>query len=473
MRDKVKDTIQKHQLLSVGDKVLIAVSGGADSLSLLHVLHKLQRELSLSLHIAHIHHGLRRESDQEVVLMKKHALKLGVPISVSRVHVEQYKTKAGGSTQEVARNLRYAALLKIAQRVGATQIATAHHRDDRVETLLMRILYGSGLDGLAAIPVCRELRPGVTLIRPLHDVSREEIENYCRIHQLVPVHDASNQKLTYLRNRIRLRLIPFLENEFGYHVKNSIAKTIDLLAQDARLLADVTADVFHQIAHQTEDNLLSVDLYRLHSLTPALQARILRQAMWTAGCVRASSVHVKNVLTLTENPVPSARLSLPGGVQAIRQYEVLHIGKPKKAKIEDSGVLELLVPGRTYIPWSGSWLYAEYLKPDEVTLPIKDRKQAYLDADLLVMPLYVSSRRPGDRLWPLGASGSRKVKKVLADRKVPRDQRHQIPLVISNNDVVWLGGVEIAHPYRVSENTKKILWLKLYTESEKEGDTHE
>ena len=473
MRQKVMESIKKYQLHSAGDTVLVAVSGGADSLSLLHLLHNLQGELCVSLHIAHIHHGLRRESDQEAVLMKKYALKLGVPITVCRVHVDRYKRKYGGSTQEAARNLRYAALLAIAQRVGATRIATAHHRDDRVETLLMRILSGSGLDGLAAIPVCRELRPGMTLIRPLHEVSREEIENYCRIHQLVPLHDASNQQLTYLRNRIRLRLIPFLESEFGYHVKSSMAKTTALLAQDARLLADVTVDALHQVAHQTEGNLYSLDLCRFRKLSPELKARVLRQAMWNAGCVRHSRLHVENVLALTQNPRPSARLSLPGGVQAIRQYETLFIGKAKEKKTEGNSLLELLVPGRTYLPWAHSWLHAECLQPEAVVLPLKDKHQAYLDADCLAMPLYVRSRRPGDRMWPLGASGSRKVKKILTDRRVPRDQRHQIPLVVSNNDVVWLAGVEISHPYRVSEHTNKVLWLRLYTESEKDGVAHD
>ncbi|MCW3489144.1 tRNA lysidine(34) synthetase TilS [Dethiobacter alkaliphilus] len=466
MRERVLRTIQNNQLFLPGQKVVVAVSGGPDSLMLLHVLGELSAKLGITLHVAHIHHGLRAESDQEAVAVKKMAIGLGLPVSVSRVNVENWRQKAGTSLQAAARQVRYGALERIAHRVGAACIATAHHRDDLVETLLLRLLSGSGLDGLKGFPIQRVLPSGLSVVRPLYDVTREEIEAYCRTYKLKPLQDPTNRKVDYLRNRVRLRLLPFLEREFGSHVRQSLARAAALLGQDSTLLTEVTSDAFARVCETAGRNSVVLNINKLHALPPALQDRVVRSALWQSGVKRPGRLHVEQVVALTIKKSPSAQLTLPDEVRAWRQYHRLCIGRPEaESEIES---IEVVLPGQTCLKSVGQKIEAEIRPVQEVSLPSSDRNQACLDLDRLKMPLVVRRRKPGDRMHPLGAPGKRKVKKVLADRKVPRRQREEVPLVLSGEEIAWLGGVEIAEPFRITKDTKRVLLLRLDSIREKD-----
>lgn len=470
MKKKVLQTIKKQSMFSPGEKVLLAVSGGPDSLCLLHLLNNIAPELNIFLHVVHINHRLRPESELEALFVKKQACRLGVPVTVCRVDVLGLRQKGGFSVQDAARRARYGAIRKTAQRIGATRVATAHHRDDRVETLLLRMLHGSGLDGMAGIPAKRELDEGVTVVRPFFAVTRGEIEQYCRIHKLNPVMDPSNEEYDhYLRNRIRLHLLPFLEKEFGGHVRASLAKSADLLTMDRELLHNFVTDIYSKVASSKNGGGVKIDIVKLLRLSPALQLRLLRMGMWSSGVERVSVVHAKQLLSLARNPSPSARISLPNGITAVRHYSELWLGR-FVSSVPPAFIrpVELSVPGRTVLP-GGAFIDSAIIPAREVSLPLADRNEAYLDWALLENPLYVRTRLPGDRIEPLGCGGTRKVKDILIDRKVPLAQRDHIPLVLSGKHVVWLGGVEIAHPFRVTPVTKKVLHLKLQ-KTEKDGD---
>lgn len=472
LRKTVYETICDQHLFSPGDKVLVAVSGGPDSLCLLHLLSTLKTALGITLHVAHVNHGLRAEASAEACFVKRWAIRLGVPVTVCRVNVRALQVARGCSLQDAARRARYRCLQKTAVRCGASCIAMAHHLDDRVETLLLRLLSGSGLDGLAGIPLKRELAPNLFVVRPFHFVWREEIENYCRIHRLKPVLDKSNESLRYLRNHVRLRLVPYLEKQFGFHVKRLLAGSCDLLSGDRELLQELTADAYRHTVRTVAPDRVTVDLTKFSELPRALKHRLLQKVLWVVGIERPARVHIENILALLAGSSPAARVSLPGGVTAVREYNELHVGRmlPPK-KVGQKVQIELKVPGETVLPWSGQIVRARILPVDKVSLPLTDRNEACLDLETLNFPLYVRTRRPGDRMKQLGAVGSRKIKKILIDRKVPLPQRNRIPLVISGGQVAWLGGVEICDLFRVTEMTRQVLYLTLPEEDqEKEGE---
>ncbi len=462
MEKTVLNTIKCLDLLFPGDHVLVAVSGGADSLCLLHLLHSQAKTLGVKLHVAYINHGLRPEAPAESLFVKKWALRLGLPVTVCRVDVEACRQAGGYSKQDAARRVRYASLRRVAGRIGANRLAVAHHLDDRVETMLLRLVSGSGLDGLAGIPATREMTGGLTLIRPLYNIRRAQIEQYCLNNKLVPVIDASNLSTRYLRNHVRLRLLPFLEAEFGGHLRRVLAKTSELLALDRALIKGLTKRAFKDNV-TCDDNGCAFKLDDLHKLPAALQARMLRRVMWAAGVERPSEVHVQNVLRLAAAKSPSAQISLPAGIVAERSYGNLRIGRQRAAmKISDEKII-LNVPGSTSLPWGSQVIETEIIDAAALKLPLRNRMDACLDLTLLEAPLYVRTRRPGDRVRLLGATGSRKVKDILIDKKIPVSDRENIPLVFSNEQIAWIGGVETAHAFRVTSATKQAIFLRLNT----------
>jgi len=461
LRERVEKTIKENNLFSAGQKVLVAVSGGPDSLCLLHILHSLAMSLDISLHVVHIHHGLRPEASAEAVSVKKEAIRLGLPISVRRVKVKKLQAQTGCSLQEAARKARYSVLADVALLSGAERVATAHHRDDRVETLLMRLLSGSGLDGLKGIPIKRMLEHGIEVVRPLYYLSRQEIENYCRTFKLSPLWDQSNMRPEYYRNHVRLQLLPFLEAEFGGHVRRALANAADNLTEDAALLEALGREAFCAVSENGSTEGIWLDTIKLNQLPPALQTRVIRQALWHAGAIRLGRRHVEQVLALAAHPSPSAQAVLPNGVLAIRVYSRMWLGNSIPRRDAVTKVTEIQGPGLTYLSCCGLWLQMEVMPAEAVDLSQLNRNEACLDLEKISWPLLVRGREAGDRMQPLGAPGSRKIKKILADRKIPLRQRGQIPLIISGNRLVWLGGVEIADFCKVTAQTEKVLYLKL------------
>ncbi len=462
MKKKVLREIKKHNLFPSGAKILLAVSGGPDSLCLLHLMSEIASELNITLHIVHVNHGLRPESKMEALFVKKEACRLRIPVTVCSVDVAALKQKGRFSAQDAARRARYAVIRKTARRIGASCIATAHHRDDRAETLLLRILHGGGLDGLAGISREREISAGLMLVRPFFNISRKDIEQYCRMHKLRPVMDSSNEEYDhYLRNRVRLRLLPFLEKEFGCHIRLSLVKSADLLLMDRNLLYSFVENIYCDVVSSMDNGGVKIDLNKLMCFSSALQLRLLRMAMWSSGIERASVTHSRQLLALANNSSPSARIFLPGGIKAVRRYAELMLERSDCVlpPAPYDGI-ELIVPGRTVLP-DGMVIVAAVISASKASLPLTDRNEAYFDWALLEKPLIVRTRQPGDRMEPLGCGGTRKIKDILIDRKVPLDRRGSIPLVLSGDAVVWLGGVEISHPFRVTSETKEILHLRL------------
>jgi len=461
MEEKVLETIRRNGLFAPGDKVIVAVSGGPDSLCLLHLLSRLAGRLAITLQVVHVNHGLRPEATREAFYVKNMADKLGLPATVYRADVRKLMREGGFSLQDAARRVRYRCLRQAASRSGARCIVTAHHEDDRVETLLQRLLGGSGLDGLAGLRVKRAWTPDLLLARPLYHVNRQEIIRYCRTYQLRPLLDRSNRETRYLRNRVRLRLLPWLEEEFGRHVRGALARTCDLLAGDSELLGVLAKENLERVLKSDAGGPV-LDVAALRLLPLPLRQRVVRLALWQAGVERPSAIHIRSVLNLSDSSRPAGKSALPGGFTAVREYGLLRIEQVAEGgQVTVSSAVPLVVPGNTLLPWSGQAIWAEILPATAVRSSPVDRREAYLDLDRLELPLLVRTRCPGDRMKPLGACGRRKLKKILTEKKVPLAQRDKLPLVLSGECIAWVGGVEIADFCKVSGETRQVLRLRI------------
>ena len=477
---RVQDVIIREQLIEKEDLIIVAVSGGADSLALLHLLYRLKGEeiLPFSLYVAHLNHGLRgRAAREDAAFVREEARRLGLPCTVGEVDVRAFSRNRRLSLEDGARRLRYRFLVQLAQRTGATRVAVGHQSDDQVETLLLNILRGTGLDGLAGMQNKRLLDEGITLIRPLLELSREEVERYCRESKLTPRLDETNLHSEFTRNRIRLQLIPLLEHEFNPRVRRGLQRLSQLLTLDRDFMQrEATTGLSRLLLKEDEreEQYLVIDGKGLLEEHKALQGRILRLAVRRLlGAVPRdiSQFHVRMVLELLREGSPHGMLHLPGGLRVSRSYDNLTLYYREPPRAANIVPLALAVPGVVSLPGSGIKLKASLFAPENLKWPPDAGKEAYLDFDQVlkkILPsvngkveLVVRPRLSGDRFHPLGAPGQRKLKNYLIDQKVPRAERELILLVVAGEEIIWVAGRQISHHCRITPRTKQALILKL------------
>lgn len=459
LQHKVFSFIRKNKLLSAGQRVVVAVSGGPDSLCLLHVLRGLRRRLGITLIVAHLNHRFREEAKNEAAAVRSLALKWRIPYIGASIDVPRYVMQKGVSAQVGARQLRYRFLLQAARKTGASSIAVGHHYDDQVETVLLNILRGTGPDGLAGMSPVRNLG-GVSLIRPLLMVTRPEIESYCIQHGLQPFMDASNKSTRYTRNRIRLNLIPYLENHFNPRIKEALIRLSHLTALDRDYLRQVSLEKMKEIMTE-QGGCYLMDLAGLHSLPEALKGRVVRLVLeHVVPIKKINALQVERFLKLAAGARPGSRMPLPGGGEVYRDYKMLVISANAGWHAGKLSPRVLQVPGITPIPETGSVIKARICPPDELVWP-PSAEQAYLDYDCTgERSLILRSRWPGARFHPLGMPAPVKLKKFFISQKVPRTGREIYPLVTAGEDVLWVVGLRPAHPYRVTEKTRNVLVLE-------------
>lgn len=489
---KVQGTIRKYQMLTSNTRLVVAVSGGPDSATLLDLLFRLRPKYDLRLSVAHLNHGLRgREADLEAEWVKKFASKLGIPVISDTFNVSALAKEKRLSLEEAGRRARYDFLEEVANRMGASKIALAHTASDQAETLLMRLMRGSGLDGLSAIPPIRD-----KIIRPLIEVFRGEIQDYCRENSLQPCFDSSNMETSFLRNRVRLNLIPYLSQEYGDQIERILFQTTNLLRQDSEYLKKETERVFRSVLEEKRSEGLVLNEEKLSCLHPALQRRVLRKAIEKIkGDLKEIAFdHIVSIVELYETKKPG-QLDLPHGLAIRHRYVNLLIKKGKEKSL--TFVRNLVIPGTTKLTELNLALDTELISASSEVSPQKDRPkrlgqqfissgrwgslrslasvkkiksdqisdfpepEAWFDLDKLEKPLYLRTREDGDRFHPLGMKGSKKIKDFFIDVKIPLEQRKRIPLLISKDKLVWIVGYRIDERFRVDEDTKSIIKVRI------------
>lgn len=464
--DRVRSALVRHQMVRPGERVIVAVSGGPDSVALVHLLHRLAPEWGLSLHLFHMDHALRGTASRaDAAYVAELARRLSLPLTTAVLEPGEL-AREPGSLEANARRRRYAEIRRLAAAIGAQRVATGHSRNDQAETVLMRLLRGSGTTGLAGIPPVRE-EDGLVIIRPLLTCSRAEIEEYCRAHKLAPRLDASNLQQDFLRNRIRNELLPILADRYHAAVVDNLAQVAELLREDDRLLAELAQQACARCgwrAERTPSGAWAVELDgpRLLQEPPALARRVVRMAVQrVAGAEYAPGLPaVSRALELAGRTDGSHRLDLPQGVCLTVAYGRCRFARAADESAPRGGLWPLAIGGETAIPELGLRVYTEVL-PASAVPGTEPADEAWLDRDRLPGTLAVRLRQPGDRLWPVGMEGSKKLQDILVDAKVPRDRRDRLPLLVAGDEVVWVPGIRRDRRFRPDSETRTVLRVVL------------
>lgn len=483
--DCVRSTIEQNHLLSPGDAVVVGVSGGPDSLCLLHLLLRLSEEYDLRLHVAHLNHQLRgAEADADAAFVTRLATEWGLPATIESRDVPALAQERKLAIEEAARQARYGFLGRVARAVGARKIAVGHNADDQVETVCMHWLRGSGLAGLRgmqAVSRLEELRldgedvePGGTedelrLIRPLLEVPRVDIEAYCAAHGLQPRFDRSNLDTTYYRNRLRHELLPFLET-FNPGIRQVLLRSSSIIAEDYAYLREQAAKAWAEIVLQETDEAITFDLARWRALPLSLQRSILREAIHRLrrSLRNINWVHIENAVQVLQKGNTGMAVTLPQGLEVTLGYDRFAVASKGYAEtLPDMpcvcAEIALHVPGRKPLPGSEWSVTAEVMDRPKVPLAALRHAEpwlAYLDYAVTGSQLVVRPRRSGDRFWPQGLGDKpTTVNNFMTTAKIPRAWRDAIPLLVSPRQVLWLAGWRIDERAKVTEKTRQVLVL--------------
>ena len=491
-QQKVLGTIKANHLMEQGDTVIVGVSGGPDSVCLLHVLHSLSGILGIKLHAVHINHMLRAEealADEEYTATLCNSL--GISLFAVHKDIADMAERLGMSVEEAGREARYREFEAYANSVGAVRIAVAHNRNDQAETVMMHLIRGSGLAGLSGM----EYRRGA-VIRPLLNISREEIERYCKAAGLSPRIDSSNLRSDFTRNRVRLNLFPYIDKNFGTDVAESLYRLSTHAAEDNAYLDQCAEPAYQKClsggqnshagsagysgntgntgADSGSDKRVSLNLDRLRELHPAILIRVLRMAVCAiaGSSTGVGSTHYNSLKDLVYNGKTGIKTELPRGLRAYVTYGRLEIyiennfsalkEIPDRKRCTGFDVA-LAVPGTAYI--------SELQASLDISLENAGHIDNYgrmgynslvqfFDYDCLKSGINIRNRRDGDVFKPLKSNGTKKLKEYFIDTKVPREIRDEIPLVCIGNEIVWVIGNKISDKFKVTENTKSVLKME-------------
>jgi tRNA(Ile)-lysidine synthase len=453
---KVRRTISRHQMLNPGDLCIVAVSGGADSVCLLDILNELKAALGIKLVVAHFDHGLRAgEDDAETRFVRDLASSMNLPFESEKA--PSLIDGASGSVEEKARDARYLFLESLREGLSAQKIAMGHHLNDQAETVLMRLLRGSGPSGLAGIPPFREK----TIIRPLIDTKREEIESYLKARDLAYVVDSSNLQTDYLRNRIRLELLPSLL-EYQPRLIEHLGRLADILRDENTYMQGRAEDWVMKEGDLRATGEVSIPIASFLGLPRPIRNRITRQILRKVGkgLRRIDSLHIESVAELGKSKNPHGSLNLPNGLMVKKSYDrmVFRIEEEE----ESEGFHYLLGAGTYDIEEIGKTIGLVELEPNVDLNMEGDETKAYLDSEKLEFPLVLRNFRPGDRFVPLGMTGHKKIKDFFIDLKIPIESRPLVPLLLSGDQPIWIGGYRIDDRYKVTSKTKRVLAVSLF-----------
>jgi tRNA(Ile)-lysidine synthase len=449
---KIRQTVARHGLLRGGERLLLGVSGGPDSMALLHALADLSREWRLSLAVAYLDHGVRPEAAGEWSFVEQAARALDLPFLGERADVRALAGEKRLPLQEAAREARYAFLSKAARGLAADKIALGHTADDQAESVLMRLLRGSGTLGLSGIPAKR----GDFYIRPLIDVHREEVEVFLREKGIAFREDASNRSPRFLRNRIRRELIPILE-VYNPKIRRILAETAERFRLEEDFWRDLTNERFPSLVKNRKGGSLALEIPLLAALPPPLRLRVFRAAVETVlGDLRGFGYpHFRAVENLWAKAAPNKQIRLPRGLDVSKSYAELVFSRGKA----ELSAFEYVVsaPGTLEITEIGREMRFALRENSGRESPGKEPGKALLEGDHICFPLTVRSFRPGDRFQPLGMEGQKKIKDFFIDRKIPPDRRRRIPLLLFQDRVLWVAGLRLDHRFRLKPESRRVL----------------
>jgi tRNA(Ile)-lysidine synthase len=436
---QIRQTIGKTQMLEPDDRVVAGVSGGADSVCLLLVL----QELGCDVAAAHLNHGLRgSESDQDEAFTRDLAERLAVPFFAKTVSLKQANVEAAG------RAARREFFRELAETYGFTKIALAHTRDDRVETFVLNLLRGSGLEGLVSMAAISE-----SIVRPLIDVNRDQVEDYLEENRQLWRTDASNFDLSFARNRVRHQVIPLLASEFNPNLVDTLARTITVLEAEDALLRVMAKGWIREELLSGERTL---DANALASAPLGLVRRVIREALRNAGSELHDVTfdHIESIRSLL-GPQKSGKLvQVPGGMQAAREFDRLVFRQTKVLPLNYDYQLD--IPGSVHIPELGKTFRAEIVGDGSAgTGP----GRVIVDGDSIGPYVRIRNWKPGDYYRPVGSPAG-KLKKLFQRARIPRSHRANWPVLVADSTIVWVASFPVSRDFAPGGSSQRIVAIE-------------
>ncbi len=467
LSSKVIRTIERYRMVQPGDRVLVGLSGGADSVALTELLLELKPRLGITLVLAHLNHGLRAEAEEDEAFCRSLSERLSLPFASGRADVAERARKSKRSIEDEGRNARYQFLEAQAVQFGAQRIAVGHTLDDQAETFLLRLLRGSGSRGLGAI---HPVKDG-GIVRPLIEVRRREIESYLEERGASFREDASNADPQFTRNRIRHQELPRLSSAYNPRLVETLGRSASLLRDEEEWMEAETRDAFDGVAAVSGDE-IRLDRKALSRHPLALRRRLIRVAIERLrGLGNVSHRHIEDVLALAEEGQSGRELCLPGLVVELSfdqmRFRINSTARARKARECGYNGFEyrLSIPAQVRIPECLGTLSARIGEPNrELDGAPPFGNAVIVGFDGRLPELKVRSPRPGDRFHPLGAPGSKSLSRYLMGRKVSRDSRSRVPLVVrgsssldhSGEEILWVVGHGVSEASRVLAGSSRL-----------------
>lgn len=451
---QVNTAIKKHSMLFEKDRVLIGLSGGPDSVCLLHALNNLKDEYKLSLHAIYIDHGLRPdEIPAEIEFCKKLCEAFGVPFLTKSVDVKSYAKEYCLNKQEAARELRYKIFEDVALEIGSSRIALAHNADDQAETFFMRILRGAGQKGLSGIPPVRG-----KIIRPLIEIERKDIEEFLDGISQSFIVDSSNLKKDYFRNWLRLSVMPEFKRQNPELIR-TISRTSEIIREEDNYLELIVTKTLMKLIPKKTDRTIELFLVPLETMDRVILRRVLRRAIDAVKGLRGIGfVHIEDIIELVKRGNSGDRIYLPKGIRVIKGYATLILTSEQPSRL---GAYILNVPEELALKESGILIKSSFAESAEI--PCDGKSKVIIDAERIRLPLVVRARKSGDLFYPFGFGKRKKLQDFFVDEKIPRDERDSIPIVLSGDNIVWIAGYRADERFKVTPDTKKIVLLEIKT----------
>lgn len=470
LADKVLQHIIANKLLHTGDHVVAAVSGGADSIAMLYILHEISLQRKFKITVAHLHHGIRGvQADNDLVYVKSIASKLGLAFVSRRVNVPAIARKNKKSIEMAGRDVRYRFLLEIAQRVSANVIATAHTLNDQSETVILKLVRGAGRTGLSGILRSTEYN-GIRIIRPMLDITRKEIENFLQARKILYHQDISNKNTEILRNCVRHEILPLLRKKLNPQIDRVLARTAEIFREEDDYLDAITRKYLARAINMDDHDCgyAKIEVKCLKRLPLAIQRRVLTQ--WLGMCgypveqIKFSAIdHITHIIESTSKP---AEVQLTGRLSVMFRYGNLEIVQINTSLQPLKRAVVVKIPGETVIHKLGIRVITSFKKKcyrHGKTIGNELSSSVLLNASKLKhnRRLYVRSWKHGDRIRPVRMDGTRKLQDIFVDMKIPRERRHLLPIFLCNKEIVWFPGYRMAEGWQVKTSSKKSILLEV------------
>lgn len=457
--NSVRQTIKRENLIEKNDKILIALSGGPDSICLLDIMIKLKDEYDLTLYAAHLNHRIRGiDAQEDSLFCQKICKKNNVTFFVKNIDIPELAVQQSRGVEEVARDVRYDMFFDIKNKLGINKIAVAHNLDDQAETMLMKMFRGSGIQGLRGIDYKR--KDGI--IRPLLDIYKSQINEYCDVNNLNPRIDKTNFESDYSRNKVRLDLIPYIENNYCENIKQILSRTANVIRDDYNYIEEVSKEHYELLVKNKSDDEIILDLPLLKNTDTAIQKRVIRLAILDimGNLNNIENVHIVDSLSLLEKS-DGKIINLPKNLKAYIKNEDYVITTKNQENEEITYEYKIEINGKTVVNEIGLTVTTSVLPAkDSLALPVSKYIKVF-DYDKIVGSLYVRSRKIGDKLSPIGLTGTKKIKDILINKKIPADTKYMFPIISDDEQILWLLGYRISENYKIDDSTQRVIRIQL------------